>query len=143
MKEKTVWEKASRLLNDDKVRARVEQLQAKMEKKSEITKEKVLEQLKNILDADIRDYVMFDGVDIRFKAFDQLTDQQAKAIESIKQSKSGIELKLHGKNWSIERINSMLGFNMPAKVSQTDSEGNDILQTSLSPDQIEKLIDKL
>ena len=45
-----------------------------------------------------------------------LSNEQAKAIESIKQTKEGFELKLHGKNWSIEKVCKMLGFDVPVKV---------------------------
>jgi aminopeptidase C len=60
--------------------------------------------------SDIRDYVKFDGKKITFKDFDELTDRQARAIESIRQTKHGIELRLHGKSWTIDRISKILGF---------------------------------
>lgn len=117
MKDKTVWEKASLLLNKDKVRTRVEEIKQEFAAKSDITKERVIEELKAIAFSDIRDYVIFDGVMIRFKSFDELTDSQAKAIEGIKQGKSGIELTLHGKSWGISRICKMLGFDEPTQVN--------------------------
>ena len=41
-------------------------------------------------------------MDVRFKPFDQLTENQLKAIESVKMGRNGIELRLHSKSWSIE-----------------------------------------
>ena len=49
--------------------------------------------------------------ELRFKTFDKLTKEQLMCIESIKQNRYGeIELKLHGKEWSIEKINKHIGF---------------------------------
>jgi phage terminase small subunit len=46
-----------------------------------------------------------------FKTFDKLTADQLMAIESVKQDRYGqIELKLHGKQWTIDMINKHLGY---------------------------------
>ncbi|WP_080903343.1 terminase small subunit [Parabacteroides sp. Marseille-P3160] len=105
--------KASELLSNPKVSERIDELQAELKLRSDIKKERLLEELKAIAFADIRDYLVFDGKHLKFNPFDELTNEQAKAIESIKMGKYGIELKLHGKNWSIERICKMLGFDAP------------------------------
>lgn len=106
---------SSKLLKSAKVALRVEEKQKELQTKSDISKERVLEELKAIMESDIRDYLTFTGRSIKFKNFKTLTDKQAKAIESIKRGKSGIELKLHGKSWTIERICKMLGFDAPIK----------------------------
>lgn len=49
--------------------------------------------------------------EMRFKTFDKLTKEQLMCVESIKQNRYGeIELKLHGKEWTIEKINKHIGF---------------------------------
>lgn len=49
--------------------------------------------------------------ELRFKPFDKLTKEQLMCIESIKQNRYGeIELKLHGKDWTIDKINKHIGF---------------------------------
>lgn len=49
--------------------------------------------------------------ELKFKTFDKLTDDQKMCIESIKQNRYGeIELKLHGKEWTIKEINKHIGF---------------------------------
>ena len=58
-------------------------------------------------------------MDVEFKPFSELTRKQLKAIESVKQGKNGIELKLHSKTWSIERICKMLGFDAPTGIDLT------------------------
>ena len=123
MKDATVNVKASELLTNGKITVRLSELQGELKEKSDITKEQVLDQLRCIMFADIRDYVDFDGTTISFKDFSLLTDNQAKAIESIKQGRNGIELKLHGKSWSIERICKMLGFDAPTQMLAQLSTG--------------------
>ena len=112
-KDETVWSKASALLNSDKVQVRINQLKEKLEKKSDITKERILHELTCIIKAKITDYLDFDGEVLKFKSFSSLTEDQVRAIEGIKEGKNGLELKLHGKSWTIERICKMLGYDSP------------------------------
>ena len=134
------------MLSDTKVTQRVKELQTELQKASDISKERVLEELGAILEARITDYVNLvtervplpqskrdkkAGVPVEytevqklvFKDFDQLTDRQVRAIESIKEGKNGIELKLHGKSWTIERISKMLGYDAPEK-KEIDLKGS-------------------
>lgn len=117
MKDATINRKAAELLRNGKITARVEEIQRELKKKSDIKKEAILEELACIAFSDIRDYVKFDGTNISFKKFEELTDRQARAIESIKKTRHGIELKLHGKSWTIERICKMLGFDKPEDIN--------------------------
>ena len=116
MLDKTITEKSSRLLKKDNISARIKQLQDKLAEKHDISKERILKELECILNADIKDYVYFDGVELKFKSFDDLTEAQTKAIESIKMGRNGLELKLHGKNWTVERICKMLGYDAPIRM---------------------------
>lgn len=125
MKPESVNRKAVELLENGKVTARVKELQDEVKAKSDITKERILSELECILDAKITDYLEFNGREIKFKDFQKLSEKQVKAIESIKETKYGIELKLHGKSWTIPQICQMLGFNAPIKTAQTDTQGND------------------
>lgn len=127
MKAETINVKSSELLSSGKITVRVNYLKKELKEKSDITKERVLEELKAIMESDIRNYLTFTGKTIRFKNFKDLTDKQAKAIEAIKKGKNGIELKLHGKNWSIDRICKMLGFDAVIKADIT-SKGETITQ---------------
>lgn len=113
---KTRTRKAHELFKNKNVSARIKELQDEVKADSDITKDRIIEELSAILEAKITDYLEFDGVSISFKPFDELTERQVKAIESIKHGKHGIELKLHGKSWTIERICKMLGFDTPDKL---------------------------
>lgn len=137
MGEGVVWRRASELLNSGDVAVRIKELQDELEQKNFITKKRILEELDAIMGAKITDYVILtttevevpraDGVSdvdapqyitvqrLEFKDFDLLTEKQVRAIESVKQGRNGIELKLHGKSWSIERICKMLGYDAPEK----------------------------
>lgn len=153
--------KASQLLLKGYISDRLREMQDKMLKRSEITKERVLEELTAIMESKITDYVelvtrevpiskpkigeSWEDVEttprqfLEFKDFSQLTERQVRAIESIKEGRNGIELKLHGKSWTIERICKMLGFDAPQKVAQTDSLGND-LDSPLTEDRKQEIL---
>ena len=116
MKDTTIARKACELMKNGKITARIGKIQYELKKGSDVKKEQILEELSAIAFADIRDYLNFNGKRITFKPFDKLTDKQAKAIESIKKGKNGIELRLHGKSWTIERLSKMLGFDTPQQI---------------------------
>ena len=116
MTNKALWVKASQLLSQDKVRLRVEELQKEMRDKSIFTKEDILKELKCIVFADVRDFMEIkDGV-VTFKNSEEWTYEMAHAVESVKTTATGIEIKLNGKSWSISRVCKMLGYDEPTKV---------------------------
>lgn len=127
MKDKTINENACRLLVNSKVAARVKELQDELKKVSDLSKERILSELKCILDSKITDYVDLKEGKLIFKDFSKLSESQIKAIESIKQGRNGIELKLHGKSWTIEQICRMLGYDAPTKQEITGKDGKDLI----------------
>jgi phage terminase small subunit len=120
MKPNTIKRKAKELIDHNKISATIRLLRSELKKNSDIRKEDILEELSCVAFSDIRDYVDFDGTKITFKDFSKLTDKQAKAIEGIKQNAHGIELKLHGKSWTIERICKMLGYDEPDQLQVSE-----------------------
>lgn len=139
MKDATINRKAVELLRNGKITARIDELQSELRKLSDITKTEVLAELAAILRARITDYLHFNGFRIAFKSFEELTEAQIKAIESIKENRHGeIELKLHGKSWTIDRICKILGYD-----SATDFHLNlEKLDESAIDAIIERLIAK-
>lgn len=113
MKPDVINNKAYELFKRGDITARVREIQSELKKTSDIRKEAILEELACIAFSDIRDYVKFDGKKIEFKDFKELTDRQSKAIESIRGTKYGFEIRLHGKSWTIDRVCKMLGFDAP------------------------------
>lgn len=131
MKAESINRKAVEVFQKVNVTARVEELQSKAreiaEKEFDITHKEILNHLNILRKARIDDYVILEyreSVEIdeegypktssypvlKFKPFDELTQEQLMCIESIKEGKYGLELKLHGIDWSIEKICKHLGF---------------------------------
>ena len=133
MKDSTINRQAHELLKNPNITARVKVLQDDLKAHSDIKKNEILEELSAIAFSDIRDYIVFNGKKITFKPFDKLTNRQAKAIESVKKGRNGIELRLHGKSWTIERICKMLGFDTPTQININE----------LSEEQIDGIVLKL
>lgn len=123
--EKTADRIAYQNLRKLEIQEKIRELQIESRKKTEITKERILDELNCLLSSKITDYLSFNGSKITFKSFDKLTESQIKAIESIKETRHGIELKLHGKSWTIERVCKMLGFDGPTDIRMKIDELNE------------------
>lgn len=128
--QKTAGQIGYKLFKDVQIQARIHELQVNSATEFNITKQKVMRVLHNIIGSDIND----------------LIDSETGAVlppaqwpEHMRGVVSGIEsddlyagtlpiglkrkVKLWDKNKAIELLNKMLGFNMPDKVAQTDSTG--------------------
>ena len=138
----TIKVDACRLLKNPNIALTIEREQDKIQSKTDLSREKIIKELEIINNANIRDYcnllekevTITDNqgnkrkekiMDVQFKPFDQLTENQLKAIESVKMGRNGIELKLHSKTWSLERACKMLGYDVPAKIDVT-SDGKQL-----------------
>lgn len=113
MKDESINVKAVELLNNGKITVRVKEIQEELKKKSDITKEEVLNMLKSFMYADIRNFLTIKNGNVIFKDSEDWTDEMAMQVESVKQGKEGIEIKLNGRTWTIQRICKMLGFDSP------------------------------
>lgn len=117
MKDESINVKAVELLNNGKITVRVKELQEELKKKSDITKEEVLNMLKSFMYADIRNFLTIKNGNVIFKDSEDWTDEMAMQVESVKQGKEGIEIRLNGRAWTIQRICKMLGFDSPQDVN--------------------------
>lgn len=113
MKDESINVKAVELLNNGKITVRVKELQEELKRKSDITKAEVLNMLKSFMYADIRNFLTIKNGNVIFKDSEDWTDEMAMQVESVKQGKEGIEIKLNGRTWTIQRICKMLGFDSP------------------------------
>ena len=116
VKKKTVWERASRLLSQDNVYARVEELREEARKKAQITHEKITEELAKIAFFDIRNIFDEDGT---LKAPTALDDKSAGAVSAIKVRRIKgdgadiediIEMKISDKKAALEALGKHLGY---------------------------------
>ena len=142
MLEATIKNNAYKLLNNNDIKTTIDKIKEKLQTKTDLSRERIIKELEIINNANIRDYCnvvekeieVTDNqgnrrkekiMDVQFKPFDQLTENQLKAIESVKMGRNGIELRLHSKSWSIERACKMLGYDVPAKIDVT-SDGKQL-----------------
>ena len=96
-KDETAAQAGSRMLRNVKVAEYIaERMQARQER-TEITQDKVLEELAAIAFARATDYAEVKDDQVIIKDTSGLSENQIKAIAGIKQSKFGIELKLNDK----------------------------------------------
>ncbi|SHF89503.1 Terminase small subunit [Flavobacterium fluvii] len=135
MKPETIHEMSSKLSSSHKVATRIKELRIKLaaiaEKKFNITAEEMLRHLNVLRNSRIDEYVEFKKGKLSLKDFNKLTPEQLMCIESIKETRFGIEIKLHGKDWTIEKINKHIGFY---------EKDNEQKAQTLSPEQkIERL----
>jgi len=117
-------------LDHIKIASRIQELKEELKEVSTVKKERLLYELEAITTSKITDYVELKNGMLQYKDFDKLTDQQIRAIEGIKYNKYGIELKLHGKSWSTERIAKLLGYEAPKKLDHT-TKGDKIDQDKI------------
>lgn len=138
MKDESINRKAVELLNNGNIATRIRELQEEQKTKSDITKEKILDELSSIAFSSIAD--MHNGWIERVE-FNKLTSKQKSAIKSIstKILKKNIgtsddpeivdveyvKIELHDKLKAIERICKMLGWDAPEKMDVT-SNGSSI-----------------
>ena len=115
MKDKVIWVKACETLKKEKIQARIEELRKEVKSQSDISKEK-LEELRCIAFADIRDFLEIKDGKVIFKDSEKWTDEMSRAVESVRDTREGIEIKLNGKAWSISRICKILGYDEPTKI---------------------------
>ena len=157
MTDKSIWEKASSLLSDVKVSARVTQLQSQLAEKGLITKEEIIKLNLSVINADILDFInaeMKEVVDpdtlgciqkpvVTFQDLKALPLNKRRLIQSVKIDRSGCPvIELMDKSKAIESINRMLGYNAPEKKEVTGKDGRDLL-TGLTDDELDKRIKEL
>lgn len=130
MKDEAVNVKAIELLNNGKITVRVKELQEEQKNKSDITKERILQELSSIAFSTIAD---MHNTWIERKKFDKLSKKEKSAIKSIstKILKKNIgtsddpeivdveyvKIELYDKIKAIERICKMLGFDAASEVN--------------------------
>lgn len=109
---KSARSKASQLLTKVNIQDRIAELRVEREKRTQISQDRVLKELACLGHSNIKDYIKHaaDGF-IQFKDIDKISEEDAKAIESIKVNyKEGkIEFKLHSKTRTLDMIGRHLG----------------------------------
>ena len=95
------------------------------QKRTEITQDRVLQELAAIAFARVTDYAEVKDGQAIIKDTGNLDEQQARAIAGIKEGKFGVEVKLNDKEKALELLGRHLGmFKDKVEVSGLDEEKN-------------------
>ena len=126
---------ANRLLLNPEVQQEIQELKAQRSKRTGITADFVLHQLAAIATSKITDVVnvtnrpieLEDGsfVNVPYvvvKDPEELTEDQKASIASIRQTKNGVEVKMHDKVATLKLIGDHLGMFNPAKDANVEFE---------------------
>jgi len=121
MKDKTIHEKACILFAEDKVRARLEELQAKAAKRNDITVDRVLGELALLGFSNLEDYFKITSDGEPYVDLSELTREQAAALsdltvddyvegrgEDARQVRK-VRIKLHDKKGALVELGRYLG----------------------------------
>lgn len=113
MKSSTINEKASRLLADDKIRARLDELRAGHRKRHEVTVDRIVAELAKIAFANAHDYFTWSSEGVHVKPSDELTDDQRSVVSEVSQTVTAeggtIRVKLSDKQSALEKLGKHLG----------------------------------
>ena len=130
--EKTAAAAAVRLLRNVKVVSYIEERMQDRQKRTEITQDRVLQELAAIAFARTTDFVQIVNDRVLLTDTSKLSEIQIRAIAGIKEGKNGIELKLNDKEKALELLGRHLGmFKDRVEVSGLEDEKkklDDILQ---------------
>lgn len=114
---------AARLLKNVKVVTYIEKRMQDRQKRTEVTQDRVIEELAAIAFARATDFAQIVNGNVVLTDTADLTESQIKAIAGIKEGKNGIELKLNDKEKALELLGRHLGmFKDRIEVSGLDDE---------------------
>ena len=112
-KDETARVNGSRLLTNANVAAYLAQRQRDIQRRTEVTQDKVVQELAAIAFADIADYVQVKAYDdspiVEIIPTGEIPRDKRAAIASIKQGNNGIEVKLHNKLDALDKLGRHLG----------------------------------
>ena len=108
-KDETAAAAATRMLRNVKVAAYIQERMRERQKRTEITQDRVLQELAAIAFAKATDYAEVEDGQVIIKDTVNLDEQQVKAIAGMKEGKYGIEVKLNDKEKALELLGRHLG----------------------------------
>lgn len=122
-KDETAAAAAARMLRNVKVAEYIQERMQERQKRTEITQDRVLQELAAIAFARATDYAEVKDECVKIKDTKDLDEQQVRAIAGIKEGKFGIEVKLNDKEKALELLGRHLGmFKDKVEVSGLEEE---------------------
>lgn len=125
MKPETIWSNASRLLNDSKVAARLDEIRSARAEATKVERNKVEQVLMDIITADPNDLYIIDPISgrIKMKSPNQLPKRMRNALKKIKNNRGVVEYEFNGKVEAARLLGSWNGWDAPKEVN-VSSTGN-------------------
>lgn len=120
------------LLAKPAVQAYIQARQAELRKQTDITRDRVLQELAAIGFSDAADYVRVSGDEtptVMIRPTDNIPSEKRAALAGIKQGRYGIEIRLHDKLRALEQISRMMGY--IREVGEHQPEGDNGLLDAL------------
>lgn len=112
-KDDTAAVNGSKLLRNTKVAEYIQERMQERQQRTEVTQDRVVQELAAIAFAKATDYVTIKSngpaAVVTIKSTDDLTDEQVRAIAGIKEGTNGIEIKLNNKEKALELLGRHLG----------------------------------
>lgn len=108
-KDETAAQAGSRMLRNVKVAKYISDRMKERQERTEVTQDRVVQELAASAFAKATDYVEIRGGRVVIKDTSQLEDNQIRAIAGIKEGANGIEIKLNDKEKALELLGRHLG----------------------------------
>jgi len=135
---KTARNKASNLLTMPEVAKYLDQLQAKVAKRNEITIDELIQDLAEMKNIDVADLYDEDGLLIDIS---QLPASFTRCIQEVIETKSGLKIKFYSKLDAIEKLAKHLGFyEKDNEQSKSEMSINITVDSQETKDELTKLI---
>jgi phage terminase small subunit len=144
--DKTAQEQGSRLLSNVMVQAEIEAKRKRLEVKTEITAEKVLQEYAKIAFSNIGEFVDWNNGGIILKPSEELTKDQLACVSEVSESKTKfdttVKFKLHDKLNALQKLGDHLGiFKKIVEMSGKDGgaikvESSEVDLSGLSPEEL-------
>jgi len=106
-----IYNTAKRLLGMRKVRNYINKRRSVLIAKTGMDQDWVLGQYRCIAEADPRDYMLWNsaGEVIAYAPAEELTREQAMAIDTVEQTPAGLKIKLHDRKAALDAVNRIMG----------------------------------
>ena len=130
---------AARLIGDDRVKARVSELQKEAATAAGVTIQGVVAELAKIGFSDPRNALEWGPTGVVLKRSEDLTDAAAAAISEVSQTAQGIKIKLHDKQAALVNLGKHLGM-FVEKHEHTGANGGPIETKELSSLEVARRI---
>ncbi len=112
-KENVAAVNGSKMLRNTKVASYIQERMKERQQRTEVTQDRVIQELAAIAFAKATDYVKIrssgPSARVLIKATDELSEEQSRAIAGIKEGTNGIEIKLNDKEKALELLGRHLG----------------------------------